>query len=67
MDKDESGNPNFPSEHFVERRKSPRLRILIDDMRADIAQNRRTLELQALRIDRLTDEIDVLKRALFKP
>jgi len=46
-----------------ERRTNKRLRALIDDIRAEVQQNRRDLDLQFARIAQLQAEMDILKRA----
>ena len=46
-----------------ERRTNKRLRGLIDEIRAQVLQNRRDLDLQFARIAQLQAEMDILKRA----
>jgi len=45
-----------------ERRTNKRLRALIDDIRGEVQQNRRDLDLQFARIAQLQAEMDLLKR-----
>ena len=46
-----------------ERRTNKRLRALIDEIRTQVRQNRRDLDLQFARIAQLQAEMDILKRA----
>jgi hypothetical protein len=46
-----------------ERRTNKRLRAVIDEVRAQVRQNRRDLDLQFARIAQLQAEMDLLKRA----
>jgi hypothetical protein len=52
-----------PTEHRPERRKNPRLRMLIDDLKAAIEENRRELEMQSLRMAKMRSEIEALKHS----
>ena len=45
-----------------ERRTNKRLRALIDEIRAQVRQNRRDLDLQFARIAQLQAEMDILKK-----
>ncbi len=45
-----------------ERRTNRRLRVIIDEVRAELRQNRRDLDLQFARIAQLQVELDTLKR-----
>ena len=45
-----------------ERRTNKHLRALIDEIRADVRQNRRDLDLQFARIAQIQAEMDILKR-----
>jgi len=45
-----------------ERRTNKHLRALIDEIRAEVRQNRRDLDLQFARIAQIQAEMDILKR-----
>jgi chromosome condensin MukBEF ATPase and DNA-binding subunit MukB len=47
-----------------ERRKNRRLRELIDDLRSQIAEHRRDLDLQFTRLAQLQAELDALKQSI---
>ena len=47
-----------------ERRKNRRLRAVIDDLRRQIAANRRDLDLQFTRLAQLQAELDALKQSM---
>jgi hypothetical protein len=49
-----------------ERRTNKRLRAVIDEVRAQVRQNCRDLDLQFARIAQLQAEIDLLKKAQSK-
>jgi hypothetical protein len=49
-----------------ERRTNKRLRAIIDEVRAQVRQNCRDLDLQFARIAQLQAELDILKKAQSK-
>jgi hypothetical protein len=49
-----------------ERRTNRRLRLLLDEVRTQVRQNRRDLDLQFERIAQLQAELDLIKRSLAK-
>ena len=54
--------PKLRSALARERRKNRRLRVLIDELKERVEQNRRDLDLQFTRIANMQMELDDLKR-----
>ena len=54
------------AKHTPERRRSPRLRFLIDDIRDQLNGHRKALDLQFTRLAQLQAEVDAVKISVRK-
>jgi hypothetical protein len=62
MEQNDSGLPHSSESEQVERRKSLRLRMIIDQLQTAVAQSRLDLLLQADQIQALRREVETLRR-----